>query len=100
MELPRLEPVYRKYQNSGLEIIAIDIYGSDKRAKEFIETNDMTFTFLSGNIDLAVEEWKIDFTPATFVIDKSGTVVSFHPEFHAGDEVILDEEIGSLIDQQ
>jgi peroxiredoxin len=97
VELPLLEPVYKKYQDQGFEIIAFDVRADDARAKAFIAEKGLTYTLLSGGREEAMNSYKISATPSSFFIDRDGKVVKFKLGFTAGDEAQVDELVASLL---
>ncbi len=100
MELPRLQPLYEKYQDQGFEIIAVDGKRDTERATKFIEENGLTYTMLEngeGDDEIVGALYKVRAYPSSFLIDRNGKVMYFHLGFEPGDEVHLEEEIQSLL---
>lgn len=101
MELPRLEPIYRKYKDQGLSIVAVEAYRDTESAKSFIAENELTYTFLEENeaeeekvVKKIIGNWGF---PTTFIIDREGKVVYTHQGFSDGDEIRFEEEILALL---
>jgi len=100
VELPRLQPLYEKYQDQGFEIIAVDGKRDTERATKFIEENGLTYTMLENAEDEAEivgNIFKVRAYPSSFLIDREGKVMYFHLGFEEGDEEHLEEEILSLL---
>ena len=100
MELPRLQPLYEKYQDQGFEIIAVDGKRDTERATKFIEENGLTYTMLENAEDEAEivgNIFKVRAYPSSFLIDREGKVMYFHLGFEEGDEEHLEEEILELL---
>ncbi len=100
MELPRLEPLYKKYQDRGLEIIAIEAFRMEEKAKEFIEENELSYHFVQddeGDDAIVRGIYGIQGFPTTYIIDKNGKVMFSHLGFGEGDEEKLEREILSLL---
>ena len=100
MELPRLQPLYEKYQDQGFEIIAVESKRDTERATKFIEENGLTYTMLENAEDEAEivgNIFKVRAYPSSFLIDREGKVMYFHLGFEEGDEEHLEEEILSLL---
>ncbi len=100
MELPRLQPQFEKYQDQGLDVIAVEAYRDTKRAQKFIEDKGLTYTFLeNGEDDFEVVQslFGVRGYPTSFLIDRDGRVMYAHLGFEPGDEVTLEEEILSLL---
>lgn len=99
MELPLLEPVYQKYKDQGFELVAIDVRADNKGAVQFRDEKKLSYTMLIGNVPMAINEWKIQYTPSSFLIDKSGKITAFHgviPEEKIPD---LEKQISDLLVQ-
>ncbi len=100
MELPRLQPLYEKYQDQGFEIIAVDGKRDTERATKFIEENGLTYTMLENaenEAEIVGNIFKVRAYPSSFLIDRDGKVLYFHLGFEEGDEEHLEEEILSLL---
>lgn len=97
MELPLLEPIYQKYKDQGFEIVAVDVRADDAGAKKFIAEKGLTYTMLSGNVDLAVKGYGIQSVPSSFLISGDGTVVATGGAYNANNISSLDSQIGSLL---
>jgi len=100
VELPRLEPIYKKYKDRDLEIIAVEATRMEKRAKKFIYENELTYNFVQDNEgeDAVVRKvYKVHAFPTSFVIDKNGRIIYSHLGFSKGDEKRLEKEIAGLL---
>ena len=100
MELPRLQPLYEKYQDQGFEIVAVEGKRDTERATTFIEENGLTYTMLEnaeGDAEIASKVFKVRGYPSSYLIDRDGKIMFFHFGFEAGDEEHIEEEIQSLL---
>ncbi len=100
MELPRLEPLFQKYQDQGLEIIAVDGMRDSKRAQEFISKNKLSYTFLENGAEDAEfvnGTFQVTSYPTSFLIDEDGKILYMHLGFHEGDDAKLEKEIKKLL---
>lgn len=100
MELPRLQPLYEKYRDRGLEIVAVEAFRMEDAAKKFIEENELTYHFVQdfeGDNAIVSTTYGVIGYPTTFIIDKTGMVMFFHLGFSAGDEDKIEQEILSLM---
>ena len=100
MELPRLEPIYRKYKDQGLSIIAIDSQRDAEGARKFIEENELTFNMIEngeGDEEVVRAIFGVISFPTTFLIGKDGKIRYCHVDFSEGDEVKIEEQIVELL---
>jgi peroxiredoxin len=99
VELPRLEPLWQKYRDKGLSVVAIEATGDRERAVRFINQNNLTYHLLEAEDEksLVKEQFGIKWFPTSFLIDREGRIMMCHVGFHAGDEEKLEKEILSLV---
>ena len=100
MELPRLQPLYEKYQDRGFEIVAIEANRDTERAQKFIADENLSFTFVeNGEAEAEVVRatFGVSGFPTTFLIDREGRIMHVHMGFEEGDEDMLAEEIEALL---
>ncbi len=99
MELPRLQTLYEKFNDQGLEIIAVDATHDTERAKKLIETKGLSFTLLEDHEEdgIVSEVFGVHSFPTSFLIDREGRVMYFHLGFDEGDEVEMEEQIKTLL---
>ena len=100
MELPRLEPLWRKYRESGLQIVAIDSEHDTERSLEFFEENPLTYHLLEdvdGDDNVTGGKLQVYGYPTTYLVDREGRIFYSHLGFTEGDEEKLEEEILKLL---
>jgi len=98
VELPRLQPLYEKFNDQGLEIVAIEAFQDRERAEKLIEKHGLTFSFLENDDDDVVGNvFNVWGFPTSFLIDRDGRVMYVHNGFEAGDEDELEREILALL---
>ena len=100
MELPRLEPLWQKYKDQGLQIIAVEANRDREGAVKFIAENNLTYHFLEEVEDedaKVVPKLVSGGFPTSYLIDREGKVVFAHLGFDEGDEVKIEEEIQKLL---
>jgi peroxiredoxin len=99
VELPRLEPLWQKYKDRGLSVIAVEARRDTERATKFIDENKLTYHLLETEEDNDVVEdvFDVQWFPTSFVIDKKGRVIYCHIGFEEGDEEGLEREILTLM---
>lgn len=102
MELPRLEPLYRKYRNRGFTVVAVERTRDTDRAKAFIAEKGLTFPLLEngeGENEVVWRLYAVSAFPTSFLVDRHGRVVATHVGFEAGDEEQLEREIVGLLEE-
>lgn len=100
MELPRLEPLYRKYKDRGLTVVAVEAQRDTEGATAFINENKLTYHFLEngeGEKDVVRGVFSISSFPTSYLIDRQGRIMFYHLGFDEGDEVKLEKEILTLL---
>ncbi len=100
MELPRLEPLYKTYNDKGLAIVAVERSRDTERAKQLIADNSLTYAFLEngeGDAEVVRSVFGVTLFPTSFLIDREGRVVYVHRGFEAGDEEELEAQIRELL---
>jgi peroxiredoxin len=98
VELPRLEPLWNKYREKGLSVIAVNTYPDTPGAREFFEENGLTFPQLADR-DKALKEGVLGLYghPFTLVLDRERRIMFFKLGFDEGDEVKLEQQISKLL---
>lgn len=102
MELPRLEPLYRKYRDRGFTVIAVERSRDTERARKFIADNSLTYHLLEngeGDAEVVWKIYRVGLFPTSFLVDRNGRVVYTHVGFEKGDEEKLERDILSLLDR-
>jgi len=100
VELPRLEPIWQKYKDQGLTVVAIERSRDTERARKFIADKTLSFTFLEngeGDAEVVRRVFGVTLFPTSFLIDREGRVARVHVGFEAGDEVELEAQIRELL---
>jgi peroxiredoxin len=100
VELPRLEPLYQKYRDQGLSIIAIDGMADTERAQTFIAEKNLTYNLLEngeGDADVVGGIFGVRSYPTSYLIDGEGRVLFMHVGFEEGDEAHLEQEIQKVL---
>lgn len=94
--MPRLEPIWKKYRDQGLSIVAIDINQRGKAALKFIEEKNLSYIFLETHVgpdDPMQKVFNVKALPVNMIVNNEGKILFLHDSFTEGDEVRLENEI-------
>jgi peroxiredoxin len=99
VELPRLQEIWKKYQDEGLSVVAIQSDQDRERGLRLVEEKGLTFHILHNEVenDVVNGVLRSEGNPSTFIIDREGRVLSYHLGFEEGDEVELEKEVSDLL---
>jgi len=100
VELPRLEPLYQKYKDKGLAVVAVEAARDTEGATTFIEEHKLTYACLEngeGEGDVVRSIFGVRSFPTSYLIDRNGKIMFYHLGFEEGDEEKLEEEILQLL---
>lgn len=78
-EHPNLVELYKKYNESGLEIISYSLDDSEKKWKNAIEDDNMIWKHssnLKGFQDEVAKTYQINSVPKVYILDSNGIIVS------------------------
>jgi peroxiredoxin len=103
VELPRLEPLFLKYRDTGFQVIAVERNRDTEGATKFFEENELSYTLLENGKDdeeVVRSTFGIRLFPTSYLVDQNGKIVRAHVGFSAGDEEKLEEEIVALLGVQ
>ena len=75
-EMPSMEALYKRFQNQGLEILALDIGESAAVVQQFIRNNNYTFPVLLDLSGTAGSVYGVTAIPTSFIIDRGGKIIS------------------------
>ena len=101
MELPRLEPLYQKYRDQGLSVIAIENSRNRQGAQKWLAENPLSYPCLEngeGDAEIVYELFHVQGMPTSYILDAEGRVLFKHLGFSKGDEEKMEEEIKRVME--
>jgi thiol-disulfide isomerase/thioredoxin len=95
---PAMETLHKKYAAQGVVILAINVDKKKTDMEDFLKEHPVTFTVVRDASNKLVGSIKVPTMPSSFVLDRTGKVVSFHRGFK-GDETLAQyhKDIESLL---
>jgi peroxiredoxin len=98
-ELPELDILHKKFRNSGLEVIAINVDTSAARLARFLRKVKPTFRVLHDEKGTVAAAYGVSGIPASFIISRDG-IASFRISgFEREGLPVYEEEINKLLKQ-
>ena len=95
---PAMEELHRKYAAKGLVVVAINLDKKPADMEKFLQSHPASFVILRDGTNKLVSDVKIPTMPSSFLLDRSGRVVSAHRGFKGAETVKhYEEEIESLL---
>ena len=98
-ELDELAPIYEKYRERGLELLAISEDGprSIHRVKPLVRGKRWKFRVLLDLEKELLRAFQVVSLPTSFLIDRDGKIVNTYQGFKPGMEKLIEEELTKLL---
>jgi len=100
VELPRLQPLYEKFRDRGVQFIALEATRDTEGAQKFIKENKLSYVFLEngeGKNEIVRSLFHVRVFPTSLLIDQEGRVVGCHIDYSEGDDARFESEIQGLL---
>ena len=94
---PRLDGIYRKYKDKGLELVGVTSDEDPAKIDKFVKETNATFPIGRDAGGKATDTYKVEKMPTTFVIDRKGVVRYAHGGYEPKDADDLDKEVQELV---
>ena len=73
-ETPYIQQVYEEWSAKGLVLLTINVGGISSQVREFLQSHNLSFPVLLDTDRTVFQEYNVPGTPATFFIDRDGTI--------------------------
>lgn len=73
-EMRDLEPVYQKYRNRGLAVIAVNVHQDREAAQRFIDKLNISYEVVLDTQGKTAARYQVIGIPTTYIIDRKGLV--------------------------
>lgn len=94
-EIPGFIELYKKYRDQGLEIVGISVDRDEKKLKEFVEENGVSYPIVSFTKEVTEAYGGIQSIPTTFILDHQLNIVSKHIGYV--ETAVFEKEIEPLL---
>lgn len=97
-ELPAMLPMFEKYSEKGLKIVAIsqDSPRSLSKVKSYVKTSKLPYIFLLDPNGEESTRFQVKDVPYLLLSDRDGNVVWSHRGYREGDEKELEEKVEDM----
>jgi peroxiredoxin len=94
---PWMESMHQRYQDLGLEIVAISLDQKSDLIETFLKSHKASFTILQDAEGGAAEAFKVKGMPSSYLVDRKGNIRLRHAGFNDGDKADLESQIKQLL---
>jgi thiol-disulfide isomerase/thioredoxin len=94
---PWMNKLQQKYQQQGLTILSINLDHDRKLADEFLIENPALFPVIYDPKGLIARKYKLKGMPSSFIINRTGQIVSTHVGFNKLKSLAYEQEIVELL---
>ena len=96
---PWLDGIYRKYQDRGFRVIAINKDQEPAEIERFLKRYPVSFALTTDPLDSLAKSLRVTVMPTAYLIDRQGMIRVVHRGFRSEDMAKLEHEIVSLLEQ-
>ena len=94
---PWMNDIQKKYQQEGLVIISVNVDNNKALANEFLAEVPANFKVFYDPKGKVARKFKLKGMPSSYIIDRSGKMVSAHVGFTDGKKIKYEEELKTLL---
>jgi len=73
-EMPSLQALRQRLAGKGFEVLAVNLMESEEKIAAFSDAELIDLPFLMDRDGAAAKRWKVRMLPASFIIDRRGTI--------------------------
>ena len=84
-EMPSMENLYRRFKDQGLEILAVNVGENQSTVQNFINRYRFTYPIPMDRNSRISRQYGLRYFPTTYIIDRSGQVISMTVGFKQWD---------------
>ena len=101
-EMPELKKIARKYQESGLTIVAVnqDSPSDQSKVKPFVKQKRFNFVVVLDEDKDLWDQFHVNALPTSILIDQTGHIVYTHTGYKPGDETKIIEALEKLFSRK
>lgn len=96
-EMPLLEDLYKKYNDLGFELLAVNVEEDSSQADKLLDDVHVTFPVLFDAENKVAKLYKVVAMPSTVIVDRDGGMRYLHRGYLPGYEVEYEKQIKELI---
>ena len=98
-EIPEFIALQKQYAAQGLTVVGVSLDTDGASVvKSFMKRNGMNYPVVIGDEKIASDYGGISAIPTTFVLDRTGNIVTSHQGFAS--QVVFESEIRPLLEQK
>jgi peroxiredoxin len=94
---PKIDAMYRKKKDQGLEVFGINEDEDTKGVDAFVKETNASFPIVLDEGGKAAEKYGVETMPSSFVIDRRGVVRYVHSGYHPEDAPVIEKEVDELL---
>ncbi|MEJ2046118.1 MAG: TlpA disulfide reductase family protein [Reinekea sp.] len=97
---PWMNTIQKRYQSQGLQVIAVNLDQESELAADFLKQFPASFTIFYDPEGVLAQQYKVTSMPHSFLIDRSGQLVSSHKGFRQSKKAEYEQEIQALLAEE
>jgi len=94
---PWMESMHQRYQELGLEVVAISLDQKRDLIENFLKAHKASFTILHDSEGDSAEAFQVKGMPSSYLVDRKGNIRMRHAGFNDGDKADLESQIKQLL---